>query len=63
MPTTETNPFAQTREARKHIITVRLTPAEYKAVQDIAGDARGAHAALIREGLGLAVEARRNGKR
>jgi hypothetical protein len=62
MPTTETNPFQQPREARAHVVTVRLTPTEYQAVLATAGNIKGAHAALIREGLGLAIEARRKAK-
>jgi hypothetical protein len=63
MPEVQPNPFKVTREARAHVITVRLTPSEFKAVEAVAGPDKGAKAELIREGLGMAVEARRKAKR
>lgn len=44
---------------REKVITVRLTMLEFDAVHAETGSERGAIAELVREGIGLALKARR----
>jgi hypothetical protein len=53
------NPFAQQREARSVTVTFRMTPTEHQAVKAIADREAVEIVDLIREGLGLVVDRRR----
>jgi hypothetical protein len=49
-------------EASSKALITRVTESEYQIVKDIAGDAKGAVSELLREGIALAIEARRKNK-
>lgn len=53
------NPFREAREPREITITFRVTRSEHDAIVAAVGTGRGAIKDLIREGLAIALENRR----